>query len=300
MLRPLLACSIDDEEQIAELLRDHGSLFVSEKKDGIRGIKDRYGLRSREDKPIRNIHIQNYFADLPEGLDGEIMFDIDGEEKHPPLEHINSVITSGMDKWPKRWVPRFYAFDIQRTGIPFHTRFEMLRDIQQRSKKDGPLKVLYQWECSQLSTILRQFDNVVGYGGEGICLRAPNAYYKQGRSTLREAALLRFKPVKQGRATIFAMTPLERHVGVQDRNAFGLAKRDSKKSNMQEQDELGALLGRTEFGNVKVGSGFTASQRIEYFNKFVKLVGREFIYEYRDLTHKGVPRNPTFVELCPS
>lgn len=294
MIRPTLAASIDTEDQIKELIRQFGGLYLSEKKDGIRGIISSGKIWSREAKPIPNRRLQKVFANLPEGLDGEIMFHIDDKPIHPPLEYINSVVTSKDLMWPKRWIPMFYAFDIQGLNGPFWRRYRVLKTLPITAN----LRVVEQVRTDGLSEILWKFNKIVKHGGEGICLRNPNSLYKEGRATLNDGCLMRFKKLMRDTATIRGFTKLLRHTGKQDRNAFGLAKRDAKLSNLQEQEELGALLSIHDyFGHFKCGSGFTAEQRRKYYLKGEKLVGRQFVFEYRDLTHKGVPRNPVFIEL---
>lgn len=295
MIRPTLAASIDTEDQIVQCLKQFGELMISEKKDGIRAIVWRGKLHSREAKPIPNKHLQEYFRFLPEGLDGELMFWIDNQNgNHPPLEHINSIVTSRDTKWPKRWTPVFHAFDYQLLGGPFRYRYEFLKEHQDR---DSGLYIQPQIIVDNLISIISFFKAVTDKRGEGICLRNPNSLYKQGRSTLNDGCLMRFKKLMKGTATITGLTNLLKHKGQQDRNAFGLAKRDSKLSNLQAEKLLGALIGVCEFGTVKVGSGFTAKQREFFWQMGDNLLDLEFEFEYRDLTHKGVPRNPTFVRM---
>lgn len=296
MFRPTLAVSIDFEDQIGELLKRFETLFVSEKKDGIRGIAD-HGMQSREAKRIPNKRIQHHFRHLPDGLDGEMMFWIDGMNGwHPPLEHINSVITSDDKPWPKRWTPMFHAFDYQYLNGTFRERYKFLRE--HRSRFPEILHVERQTEERTERDVLDIFDEVVESGGEGICLRNPDSYYKEGRSTLKDGCLMRLKKLIRDIAMVYGYTALERHVGAQKRNAFGLAKRDGKKENLETVEEIGALLAVHEkLGRFKVGSGFTADERKKFYLKGKKLVGKEFYFEYRDTTHKGVPRNPTFVRM---
>lgn len=299
MMRPTLACSLDTEQDIEDLFLIHNEIWLSEKKDGIRGIKSSNRLWSREAKLIPNRRLQRALSDVPNGLDGEIMFIIDGQDGvHPPLEHINSIVTSDNAQWPKRWTPMFYAFDFQVMHRMYYWARYMEMVARWADHPDKPYRVITQQPVYSAKKVIQLFNKVVNAGGEGICLRSPNTKYKEGRSTFNDACLLRFKKLMRERATIWGFTPLERHVGPQKRNAFGLAKRDGKKGNLEQVEELGALLGVHEtLGRFKVGSGFTADQRRKYYLKGEKLVGREFLFEYRDTTHKGVPRNPTFIEL---
>lgn len=302
MIRPLLAQSIDTEEQLAEVLRMHGSLCVSEKEDGIRTIVSS-GLRSREDKLIPNRHLQSFFRMIPEGIEGELMFKIDGMDVHPPLEQINSIVTSRDLLWPKRWTPVLKAFDLQPkpgqvTNKSFRQRYKQIKDIRRVLDKSpmyvGRMEVIPHHEMDNVTEIMEYFRFIIERGGEGICLRNPEAYYKQGRATLRGGELMRFKKLMQGRAKVLTWEPLKRHIGEQKPNSFGLAKRDSRLTNLlTDYTTLGALVCRhSTLGEFKVGSGFTEAQRKSY----AKYPPAYIIFEYRDVTHKGVPRNPTFVE----
>lgn len=299
MLRPTLAASLDCEQDIWDMFLIFKELWLSEKKDGIRGIKSSGKLWSREAKLIPNKRVQRALSDVPDGMDGEIMFIIDGDyDLHPPLEHINSVVTSDDKPWPKRWEPMFFGFDYQLMAHQYYwARYhEMI--ARWADNPDRPFRIITQTPMYSAEKVIERFNKIVKAGGEGICLRSPNTKYKEGRSTVNDACLLRFKKLMRDVATIWGFTPRERHVGEQERNAFGLAKRGTKKADLEEVEEIGALLGIHEtLGRFKVGSGFTSDQRRKYFLKGTSLVGRQFLFEYRDTTHKGVPRNPIFKEL---
>ena len=151
MRRPTLAVSIDSEEQLTKVIREHGTLMVSKKEDGIRACTDEFVLLSREGKRIPNKHLQKEFRLLPAGLEGELVFSIDGSDKRPPLEHINSIVTSKSKHWPKRWEPRFCAFDWQpRLGSSqtFRQRYKQL--LKLRDALDDPcFQVINQHEMNR-------------------------------------------------------------------------------------------------------------------------------------------------------
>lgn len=302
MIRPTLAVSIDTEEQLAAVLKEHGSLFTSEKKDGIRAIVSSGVLMSRQNKPIPNMHVQKFFSGLPEGLDGELIFGIDGYDIHPPLEQINSVVTSRTAEWPKRWRPMYCVFDHQEhlttERMPFHHRYSDIKSWCNKMRRAG-VWFIPQFDLTTMFNIIEYFKAVIEAGGEGICLRSPRSPYKKGRSTLRDGCLMRFKKLIKDQAVVIDSYPLERHVGSATVNSFGLAQRDSKLTNLlKDETQIGGLVCfHPLLGKFKVGSGFTAAQR----KRFAKEGSpRHIVFEYRDLTHKGVPRNATFVEPCPS
>jgi DNA ligase-1 len=297
MLRPLLACSLDTEDDIRVALDLHGSLMVSEKKDGIRASVSSGQLTSRAGKPITNPHLQKHFENLPEGLEGELVFTIDRWDIHPPLNQINSIVSSG-DMWPRRWTPMFLCFDwTGPSRFPFRDRYRLLKNECNNLRRAG-VWFIPQFEFNTLIEIVTEFQRVTKYGGEGICLRNPNARYKSGRSTIKGGELMRFKKLMADKAEIVGLTKLLTHVGPQDRNVFGLAKRDKKKENRKETEQLGSFQCiHPIFGEFSVGSGFTDDQRTRYGRLGETLIGSDCWFEYRDVTDLGKPRNPVFKEL---
>lgn len=298
MIRPLLAASIDMEEELQEVLKTHGTLMVSEKKDGIRTCTEKGGLMSRTGELIRNQRIQEYFKrlHLPEGIEAELVFNIDTYEVHPPLEHINSVVSSDNEQWPRRWTPCLYAFDWQMDK-PFIQRYRELKTIE-RAVYHESFRVLPQYEFGLTSHILAKFRFITQRGGEGICLRNKLAYYKSGRATLKGGELMRFKKLMRDTASIVGFTNLLTHIGEQEIDPFGLAKRGSKKVDLHAEEKLGALIcNHPIFGEFKLGSGFTDTQRRNMWEFQSTLLHRKALFEYRDTTAKGKPRNPIFKEL---
>lgn len=271
--------------------------MISEKKDGIRTVFSSGRLMSRENKPIPNERLQKHFQGLPEGLDAELLFKIDGWDVYPPLEHINSIVTSKDKEWPKRWTPVLSCFDWQTTDDPpFSMRYAQVKVVCEKCLRRPDVEAIPHYRFDKAADALHYFNVVTSSDGEGICLRNPNALYKSGRATLEGGELMRFKKLMQGEAIVFGSEPLQRHVGERASNSFGLAKRDSKLTNMlTDETRIGALLCSWRGIKFKIGSGFTDVQR-----KTFAIKPPEFInFEYRDVTHKGVPRNATFVSVCP-
>lgn len=300
ILRPMLAASAETEEDLATLLTHHKKLFMSEKVDGICGLKGSDGwMYGRSGDPVINTHVQKAFKDIPRGFHGEITFAVDGcDAARPALELVESVVNSKSDQWPRRWQPRFFCFDFQHPGsMPFSARRERL--LTYRSAGISNLIIHRQLPATELTTILSFFGYVVDtLEGEGIVLRAADAPYKQNRSTLRDGCMVRYKRISRDTATIIGYEALQRHVGAATDSPFGLAKRDKKASNRKEVEELGAWIVTNEkYGEFKVGSGFTDALRKLFWKDRHGYIGDTLRYFHRDTTHLNKPRNPTFDKI---
>lgn len=291
ILRPLLAQSADTEQDLTNLLKRFGYMYLSEKIDGIRAIKGSDGiLYARSGKPIANRHIQKAAKYIPTGFDMEISFWIDNKRlRRPTLESIESVVNSKEDKWPGRWRPMFYVFDRQIPGT-FEYRIVSLDDYNTVDNIAIGLIIHSHFKVDKLQSILNIFKSIIDAGGEGIILRAPLGGYKQGRSTLSEGLMIRYKKVTIDTADVIGFESSKTHTGVIEVNPFGLAKRDKKKENLRALDQVGSLTcTHPKYGEFNVG-GLTDAQKLSFFRNLPKRIA----FKHRDVTHKGKPRNPSF------
>ena len=135
-------------------------------------------------------------------------------------------------------------------------------------------------------------------GYEGVMLRRPDGPYKQNRSTLKEAYLVKVKRFHDAEAVVLDWEPLMRNYNEQERDERGYAKRPSLSANKEADDLIGALLVRCcESGQeFSIGSGFTEAQRIQLYGERHRLAGR--ILKYKSFKMTGVkdkPRHPIFL-----
>lgn len=292
ILRPMLAESADTEEDLANLLKAKGYLFLSEKIDGIRCIKGNDGkLYARSGKLIANQNIQRIAKDIPKQFDMELTFTIDGDiTARPGLNSVESVVNSHKDQWPRRWKPIFFVFDFQcENRLSFESRREILYRYKDRILPEG-VKIHRQMEVHELISITSFFDRIISSGGEGIILRAPREFYKQGRSTLNEAGMIRYKAVTKHIARVIGFNRLKTHVGEKESSPFGLAKRDKRQENLKELNLVGSFIcEHPTFGQFSVG-GLTDADKLKYFRNLPE----EIEFNMRDTTHTGKPRNPSF------
>lgn len=228
-------------------------LLATPKLDGIRCLKIRGQALSRKFKPIPNTHIRTLIktADIPDGLDGEIIIpgrpfndlsgDVRREDGAPNFEyHIFDFVSTSLQT--------IYADRMASLGILSLPPF---------CKKVLPILIRTVEE-------LRAYEaNCLAAGYEGVMVRSPNGPYKCGRSTLNEGYLLKIKRFEDDEAEIIDFEEEMENQNVATKDAFGRTERSSHKENLVPKGTLGKLICRNAkwpetFG---VGTGYSAKLR---------------------------------------
>jgi len=167
-------------------------LLVSPKLDGVRATMQGGQLLSRSLKPIPNKFVQEMFAGLPEGIDGEL---IQGVPSDDPYRRTVSVVMS--DDKPADGV-KLYVFD--RFGAePFGKR------LSDASYDIGPLPfvvIVPHYGVGDVATLETYEQKFLAQGYEGLMIRDPAGRYKQGRSTEAEGWLMKVKRFADAEAKI--------------------------------------------------------------------------------------------------
>jgi DNA ligase-1 len=283
--RPMLAAKATDEELQALFKRGHGFL-LSPKIDGIRALVVNGTLVSRTMKPIRNTHTQSLFGRPElEGLDGELVVG------NPWDKNLMQQTSSGVMSYAGKPDVKFYVFDQWNYPGPFEIRLPVAVN------SPSVVNHTHRWVLSY-EEMLYWEEHYLKRGYEGVMLRHPNGPYKQNRSTLREAYLVKVKRFEDDEAIITGFVPLLRNHNEQERDERGYAKRSSSIANKEADDLLGAITVKCpkrgyEFS---IGSGFTEAQRISIWNRREELRGR--FVKYKSFKNAGVkiaPRHPIFL-----
>jgi len=174
-------------------------IYVQPKLDGFRAIYiPDQGFISRSGKKFRNLKLETYF-DCLNSVKGVIL---DGELYIPGQEFQH--LTSTVNKEDGEIVGLKYIiydaifeqdWELKQTKVPYSDRLRLVRTLVTSQIADfnkvldiptdlidnfKEAKVLYKYYLEQ--------------GNEGIIIRKPQGSYKWGRSTLREAELLKVKP----------------------------------------------------------------------------------------------------------
>lgn len=284
MIKPMLGVAVDTTKLVFPV-------YVSPKLDGIRVIIKDGKVLSRNGKPIPNLFIQSLLKTY-HGLDGELIVG------HPTHPNVFQLTTSGVMSIEGTPNVRLYVFDCWYAEGGIDTRYNEVLKITQNSPISG-IEVVPQIIVNSLEELYKFEEECLAKGYEGVMLRYPNAPYKNGRSTVKEGALLKLKRFSDNEAYILGMEPLLRNHNEPTKNALGHTERSSHIYNKVADDLLGALNVKDIHTGVEfsIGSGFTEEQRKEIWNKQVELIGSIVKYKYFEVGVKDKPRFPIFCGL---
>lgn len=264
-------------------------IVVSHKMDGVRALIYNNIVYSRTGKPIPNKYVQNLFSKY-NGLDGELIV---GE---PTSSTCYKDTVSGVMSQEGEPNVIFFAFDCWYASGGIYERYKELTKILTPIPKD--IFITPQSLCNNKEEVLKLEEYYVSLGFEGIILRDINASYKYGRSTLKEASLLKYKRFKDSEAIIIDCIPLAHNNNEPFINELGYTERSTKKDNLIFDNKLGSFIVRDLKSNVmfNVGSGFTDKQRIDYWNDKNLLINKIIKYKYFEIGMQDyIPRFPIFL-----
>ena len=281
-MKPMLAAKAD----LATLAYP---MLLSPKLDGVRCLIIDGVACGRSLKPIPNKSVQLLFGH-PEfnGLDGELIVD------SPVAKDVFQKTQSGVMSIEGQPQVKFYVFDdfsheagfAKRLDVAFKRTSRHTHFVQVQHDKVNREDAISTWEASYL-----------GAGYEGVMLRDPAGAYKHGRSTTKEAGLLKVKRFEDSEAVVVGYTQLMTNTNEAKRNALGHLERSSHKAGMVPAGTLGSLVvidvkTRVEFD---IGTGFTAEQRAALWKDHENLLNKVVKYKFQPVGVKDKPRFPVFL-----
>lgn len=227
--KPLLAKALEEEN-----FNDVKFPMVgSPKLDGIRVLIIDGVAMSRNLKPIRNSHVQSILgSDLLNGLDGEIIVGDPCDKL--VYRNTSSGVMSG-DGQPDF---RFYVFDSFLADGPWVQR---IGEVEQLLESQSNFVLLESKVLNSVEEMLAYEQECLDKGYEGIMLRDPQGRYKQGRSTLNEAILLKLKRFTDFEGLIVGYQERMHNANEAKTNALGHTERSMHKENMIGRNDLGAI-----------------------------------------------------------
>ena len=263
-------------------------LYVSPKLDGIRASMQGGRLVSRSLKPIANKNVQERFAELPEGVDGEL---IQGSPTDEPFRRTSSIVMSD-DKCPAG--VKLYAFDWYGSGT-FQERFANLSAMNLGdSVVIVPHTLIHTVE--QLEAVEETY---LSRGYEGLMIRSLSGPYKQGRSTEAEGYLMKVKRFEDGEARIQEYYEEMENQNAEFTNELGRTARSSHKAGMVGKNRLGGFHvvgvgGRYDGVCFDVASGAISHADREKLWADRSKVGSLLVYKYFPTGGDTKPRHPIF------
>lgn len=295
--RPLLAATTERED----LSKVEYPVYCSPKLDGIRTlIHPLHGPCTRKFKPVPNAHIRDALSalDVP-GLDGELMVLDQVNFKVLDFNAIQSAVMSrgGTPLW------EYWVFDFLNTSIPYGERYQMLettlRDyLDERSlDMEYQVKIVHQRLVHNEDELLECMATYLSEGYEGLIFRSPLKGYKEGRSTLKQQVLCKYKTFDEDSGVIVGIEPMMHNANVATKDVLGYTERSSHKEHMTALDMCGKLIVVMQDGErlaIGGGKGMDHALRTEIWENKDKYIGRhvEFTYQRHGMLDK--PRFPQF------
>jgi len=222
-MKPMLA--YNGEWKFSDIL--HWPVACTSKRDGIRAITTQAAATTRSGKRIPNVYIDQCLAELPSGLDGEVITYTDG---FPDNFHTTSGKFRTFEGLP---VFKYFIFDCMIAGMPYLERIEALKKTL--PNLPGWCELLLPTLCSEEQHVRIFHSHQIACGYEGTMVRNPKGRYKHGRCTLRESNMFKLLEWEREEGIIKGFTPNEEHV-----------------------DRIGAIVVHTDkWGLIKLGSGFS-------------------------------------------
>lgn len=287
--KPMLGEAIHDTKDLPYPL---GATY---KADGIRALKLDGQLKSRSLKPIRNAAISSVLVSyLPDGADGEI---IAGDT----FQDTTSAVMTEIGSANYKFNGTFYWFDWVKDGNlkePYMDRCKnMERYLIDNPVPKGlhivPLLPRVVNDASELDAF--NFE-ALEKGFEGVIVRKLDSPYKCGRSTLKQAYLLKLKGFEDAEATIVGFQELMHNENEAKLDERGYTKRSSHKDNLVQSGTLGSF---KVIGNdgvtFNIGTGLNAQQRQDFWDQREQLLGKLIKYKFFAIGCMRAPRFPTFI-----
>lgn len=262
-------------------------LLLSPKLDGIRCLIVDGVAVGRSLKPLPNRHVQQLFG-RPElnGLDGELLVD------NPVAKDVFQTTTSGVMTATGKPNVTFWVFDDYSAPGGFAERY--LR-THRRVKAMPHCQLVPHVQVATADDLSGWEQYYLARGCEGVMLRHPEGPYKHGRSTAREAWLLKVKRFEDSEAVVLGTTELMHNANEAKRNRLGHLERSSHQAGKVGRQRLGALVVRDVTTGVEfeLGTGFTDQQRQDFWRR--DLTGLVVKYKFQPTGVKEKPRFPVFL-----
>lgn len=287
--KPMLAAAIEDVEKLPF------PMIASPKLDGIRCLKIGGAVLSRSLKPIANKFIRARLEEvLPEGADGEIM-------SGDTFQATTSAVMS--HEGEPEFV--FWMFDHvlpeELGGLeePYIRRASRIKEFMSPALYEPEIQVVPVKVVRTVDELLAYEGKCLARGYEGVILRDPEGPYKCGRSTLRQAWLLKLKRFVDSEAEVIGLEEQYTNTNEAKVNELGYTKRSSAKAGKVPAGTLGKLKVRDlktgiEF-SIGTGKGLTADLRARIWTYPEFFVGQVVKYKYQPIGVKVAPRLPIFL-----
>lgn len=261
-------------------------VYATPKLDGVRAVV-RDGLRQRSLKLVKNTFIQTALAALPDGLDGELTTGLDFHKSSGDIRREEG------DPDFTYWV--FDYFDESNPKATYLERIESLKKLKNLHPR---IKLVLPVLCNSAAELDAHVQKWVAEGYEGGITRTGDSPYKYGRSTLKQAWMLKIKAFVDEEATVIDTYELMHNANEATTNLLGRTERSSHKENLVPTGLLGGfVLSSPNWEDFRCGSmlGVTQEERKALWERRDGLVGELVKFKYQPHGSVDRPRIPIFL-----
>lgn len=232
--------------------------WVSEKYDGVRAYWSGQQFISRQG------HIYQapswYTQNLPDfPLDGELWLG------RGQFDRLSGIVRTKVPRDADWKLVRYMVFDLPALVGSFDHRLELLNQLESLPTWVTKVK---QWRVSSEGELLKQLDDLVAQGGEGLMLHDGRSLYQAKRND----DLVKLKPSQDAEAIVVAHVP-------------GKGKYQGQLGAIWVEANITAKNGLTTLKRFKIGTGFSDRER-----QNPPRLGSVISFKYTGLTSKGIPR----------
>lgn len=222
-------------ETLADVMTVTFPKYGSPKYDGIRGMTQMAGVKTRSLKDIPNVALREKFAPYQD-LDGEFIW---GEPNSPTV--YNDTYKAVMTKQGTVENIKFYAFDTLDRRKPFALRLSDLLTAQNELSLHSDIVVVPQTLINNMQELVDYYDLMIRLGYEGAIFRNPSAMYKEGRSTLLSQDMLKYKPMQDTEFTVGDVYEAMHNNNEAFINELGHTDRSTHKENLEPAGMIGGF-----------------------------------------------------------
>lgn len=299
-LKPQLAKDYDEDKLVFPL-------GIQPKIDGVRAWNPDGTLLGRSMKTHRNPHATAFFS-CPEyvGLDGEMAAEKETHRKLCTLT--SSALSRGYGEPFLLW----HVFDLlneDTVELGYLFRYNALTEYVTRMQKAGfcgHLRIVPMQVVNNLAELQFWEDKWLEEGYEGVIIRNLEAPYKEGRSTIKGAHLLRIKRFVEEEFIVKRIIEGERNDNVAQINELGKTFRTSHQENKVPNGMVGSMIGEIlkDSELFKKGQVITVSkgdmtddEAAYFFANPQKLLEQICIFKHFPKGVKDKPRFPTWKSI---
>lgn len=270
--------------------------FMAQPKyDGIRVISENGVALSASLKPLRNKLLQSLVHNMPDGIEFEFYL----TESQGGLRKAASICNSEAGLIPDD--ATFALFDIRNVPLEYERRLLLVQEIASTYEGRRNIIAAPTSICSSAEAVQAELQHRLSEGYEGIMLKDPSGFYKNGRSTIRSRECLKLKPFEDAEGIVIGWKPEYENLNEQTVNELGLHSRSSSQLGKAAKPLVGALHVRSpRFSETFWVSGFTTDLKARLYAARDSLVGTVITFKHQPCAAYDAPRHPTFLRLRPT